>query len=307
MLLAVELPPGSRLDDTRAATEEVARRIRARPEIKSVFVNGGNLLGSGAEVRKATLTINLVGKTERSVTQDAFKQSIGRELAALPDMRYWFLKDDGQRQFSLVVSGRDGAAVSKVAAAITSEAKRIASPSGEPYLANVVSTAELDRPELIVKPRSDLAADLGVSTDQISEAVRIATIGDVERQPGSHRSRRSPDPDSRAARGVGPQRARDARGAEGPHGARYGRSAVVRRHVRDEPGPDRHRPLRPAAPRADRRRPRRRYAARQRARCGEEDRSRSQPASRRRRSRKRATPRSWPRCSQASPRRWAQA
>ena len=179
MLLAVELPPGSRLADTRAASEEVARRVRARPEVKSVFVNGGNLLGSGAEVRKATLIINLVPRTERGITQEAVKQSIGRELAALPDMRYWFLKDDGQRQFSLVVAGRDGEAVSKAAATITSEAKRAASADGVPYLANVVSTAELDRPELIVKPRSDLAAELGVSTDLISEAVRIATIGDA--------------------------------------------------------------------------------------------------------------------------------
>jgi len=62
---------------------------------------------------------------------------------------------------------------------MSSVPKRVASPTGQRYLANVVSTAELDRPELIVKPRSDLAADLGISTDQISEAVRIATIGDV--------------------------------------------------------------------------------------------------------------------------------
>ncbi|MGE0697978.1 MAG: efflux RND transporter permease subunit [Hyphomicrobiaceae bacterium] len=179
MLLAVELPPGSRLDDTRRAAEDVASRIRARPETRSVFVNGGNLLGSGAEVRKATLTVNLVPKKSRSISQEEFKQAVGRDLAALPDMRFWFMKDDGQRQFSLVVAGRDGAAVSKAAAAITSEAKRVTTASGRPLLANVVSTAELDRPELLVRPRSDLAADLGVSTDQISEAVRIATIGDV--------------------------------------------------------------------------------------------------------------------------------
>ncbi|MGD9806903.1 MAG: efflux RND transporter permease subunit [Hyphomicrobiaceae bacterium] len=179
MLLAVELPPGSRLEHTRQASEDVARRIRARPEVNSVFINGGNLLGSGAEVRKATLVINLKPKAERSVTQEQSKQAISREIVALPDLRFWFLQDNGQRQFSLVVAGRDGDAVNKVAAALTSEAKRVTSPSGAPYLANVVSTAELDRPELIVKPRSDLAADLGVSTDQISEAVRIATIGDA--------------------------------------------------------------------------------------------------------------------------------
>jgi hydrophobe/amphiphile efflux-1 (HAE1) family protein len=179
MLLAVELAPGSRLADTRSLTEEVARKVRSRPEVKSVFINGGNLLGSGAEVRKATLTINLVGKSDRTLSQDEVRQAIGHELAHLPDFRFWFLKDDGQRQFALIVSGRDGAAVSRAAAAITSEAKRVLSPAGRPLLLNVVSTAELDRPELLVRPRSDLAADLGVSTDQISEAVRIATIGDV--------------------------------------------------------------------------------------------------------------------------------
>jgi hydrophobe/amphiphile efflux-1 (HAE1) family protein len=179
MLLAVELPPGSRLEATRRVTDEVARRIKQRPEVKTVFVNGGTLLGSGAEVRKATLTINLTGRGERKLTQDEVRHQLSRELADIPDIRYWFLKDDGQRQFALVVSGRDGAAVDKVAAALTSEAKRVVSKSGAGMLDNVVSTAELDRPELIVTPRYDIAADLGVSTDQISEAVRIATIGDV--------------------------------------------------------------------------------------------------------------------------------
>jgi len=179
MLLAVELPPGSRLDDTRRISEDIAHRIRQRGEVKSVFINGGTLLGSGAEVRKATLIINLLPKGERKLTQEQVKEALGRELVTLPDLRFWFLQDNGLRQFSLVVAGRDEAAVNAVAAAITSEAKRVASPTGQRYLANVVSTAELDRPELIVKPRSDLAADLGISTDQISEAVRIATIGDV--------------------------------------------------------------------------------------------------------------------------------
>src|SRR5215831_13493253 len=94
-------------------------------------------------------------------------------MADLPDIRFWFLKDNGQRQLQLVASGRGGAEVSRVAADLTSQAKRI------PLLANVVSTAELDRPELRVVPIGDIAAELGVSTEAISEAVRIATIGDI--------------------------------------------------------------------------------------------------------------------------------
>lgn len=172
-LLAIELPPGSRLDDTRRVTAAVADRVRERADVRSVFVNGGNLLGSGAEVRKATLIVNLVPKDKRKLKQHEIKAEIGQQLAGMPDMRFWFLNDDGQRQFQLVVAGRDAATVNKAAAEVTSEAKRI------PKLANVVSTAELDRPELRVYPKSDIAAELGVSTEAISEAVRIATIGDV--------------------------------------------------------------------------------------------------------------------------------
>ncbi|MFV0298744.1 MAG: efflux RND transporter permease subunit, partial [Hyphomicrobiaceae bacterium] len=67
----------------------------------------------------------------------------------------------------------------KVAAELTSEAKRVRGKDGTLLLANVVSTAELDRPELLVTPISDVAAELGVSTEEISDTVRIATIGDV--------------------------------------------------------------------------------------------------------------------------------
>jgi hydrophobe/amphiphile efflux-1 (HAE1) family protein len=172
-LLAVELPPGSRIDETKAVTDSIARHLLARSDVKTVFVNGGKVLGGGAEVRKATLVINLVPRDTRKLSQAQIKAEITQSLAQVPDIRFWFLQDNGQRQIALVVSGRDGAAVSHAAAEMTSQAKRI------PLIANVVSTAELDRPELRVVPMGDIAAELGVSTEAISEAVRIATIGDI--------------------------------------------------------------------------------------------------------------------------------
>jgi hydrophobe/amphiphile efflux-1 (HAE1) family protein len=172
-LLGLELPPGSRLADTEKLTDGIARRIQDRPDVRTVFVNGGTLLGSGEEVRKATLIVTLVPKGERKRSQAQIQEEIGRDLVDIPDIRYFFLQDDGTRQLQLVVTGSDGDAVNKVAADLTSQAKRI------PTLVNVVSTAELDRPELRVYPKSDIAAELGISTEAISEAVRVATIGDI--------------------------------------------------------------------------------------------------------------------------------
>ena len=179
-LLAIELPPGTMLADTRTITNDITTRIMKRDDVQSVFVNGGKLLGTGAEVRKATLVINLVDKENRKLSQTQISEEIGRDLALVPDLRYWFLRDNGQRGFAVVVTGRDAAAVNSVAADLTSQSKRMLGNKGQALLTNVSSTAELDRPELRVRPKTELAADLGITTDVISEAVRIGTIGDVD-------------------------------------------------------------------------------------------------------------------------------
>jgi multidrug efflux pump subunit AcrB len=48
-----------------------------------------------------------------------------------------------------------------------------------PLLENVMSTAALDRPEVRIVPDRERTARLGISTETLSEVVRVATIGDV--------------------------------------------------------------------------------------------------------------------------------
>jgi hypothetical protein len=43
------------------------------------------------------------------------------------------------------------------------------------------------RPEVIIRPRLDLAADLGVTTAALGQTIRLATIGDIDQN--SARSR----------------------------------------------------------------------------------------------------------------------
>ncbi len=173
IMLAVELPPGSKLEDTQRLTTMLTERISQRPEVTRVYVNGGRILGSGDEVRKATLVVRLVPKSQRKLKTSAVELAIARDIERIPDIRYWFLKENGQRGFQMVVTGREGEAVNQAAADITSQMKRLA------VLSLPVSTAELDRPELRVIPDSELASMVGVTTEAIAEAVRIATIGDI--------------------------------------------------------------------------------------------------------------------------------
>ncbi|MBV9431297.1 MAG: efflux RND transporter permease subunit, partial [Hyphomicrobiales bacterium] len=173
-LLAIELPPGSRLDDTDAVTRTIADRLKAMPEVKSVLVYGGVVLGGASEVRRATLVINFVHKSKRALTQQDLQIRLARDLRDLPDIRFWFLKDNGQRDISLIVAGSDLKTINDTANQLASEMRRI------PFIENPMSTAELDRPELRITPKQQLAADLGVSTEALSETIRVATLGDID-------------------------------------------------------------------------------------------------------------------------------
>ncbi|MCC0805766.1 efflux RND transporter permease subunit [Methylobacterium sp. W2] len=172
-IFVVELPPGARLADTTRVTDGIVDRIKALPEVRSVFVDGGRQLPAKKEVRLASFTINLTPKNARQRTQKQLDKVIGAILREEPDIRFWSLRDSGQRDLALIVSGPDLRLVSETAARLQREAASV------PHLVNVLSTAPLDRTEIRIRPKAGVAADLGVSTDLIAETVRVGTIGDI--------------------------------------------------------------------------------------------------------------------------------
>ncbi|MGI4802824.1 MAG: efflux RND transporter permease subunit [Janthinobacterium lividum] len=172
--LSLELPPGSTLDDTRGATDRIAASFRQIPEVTTVFVVGGTTpTGVSPEVRRASMIVNLVLKDRRARTQKQIEQELTARLADIPDVRGWFVNDRGERELSLTILGDDPVALSAGVATMESAMRRL------PGFGNVAPSAGSDRPEIRVTPRLDEAARFGVSTEAISDTVRIATIGDV--------------------------------------------------------------------------------------------------------------------------------
>jgi HAE1 family hydrophobic/amphiphilic exporter-1 len=178
-VLLIELPPGSTIADTAATADRITALLKERPEVRSVYAVGGAAGSNGlsitaGEVRKTTIVIDLVARSNRSHGQKAFERDMRATLDAIPDMRYSFGTGSGGREFTLILSGSNGAAIEQAALAVEREARQKVS-----VLANVVSTAALARPEIRIVPRIEEAADLGVSEAEIAEAARIATIGDA--------------------------------------------------------------------------------------------------------------------------------
>jgi hydrophobe/amphiphile efflux-1 (HAE1) family protein len=173
IVLSFEMPPGVTVADMERATDAAARIAQRSPETKRVYVIGGATATGARDVRKATLVIQIGGKSERKRNQKAVESEITERLAGLPDTRVYKVNERGDRELSLALLGNDPEALSQAVAKIEAAMRRV------PGFNNVAANAGLDRPEIRIAPRFDEAARFGVSTEQISDAVRVATLGDV--------------------------------------------------------------------------------------------------------------------------------
>ena len=103
------------------------------------------------------------------------------KLAEIADARVNFRSQSGggpgdggvSRDIMLFLGGDDPVKLFEVANKISDEMQTL------PELRAPRVGGDLVRPEITIKPRFDLAADLGVTTSALSQTVRIATMGDI--------------------------------------------------------------------------------------------------------------------------------
>jgi multidrug efflux pump subunit AcrB len=181
--VSLSLPPGSTFAQTRALAEEARVIVQRNPHVKLVYtaIGGGATGGDpfapqgAAEVRKATLTINMTHRKQRSgISKQAIEGQLRMALEALPGVRVNVGFGGSSEKYVLVLAGEDGEALAAHAEQVEKDLRTI------PGIGNVVSTSSLVRPELIVQPDAARAADLGVSTTAIADTLRIATLGDYD-------------------------------------------------------------------------------------------------------------------------------
>jgi multidrug efflux pump subunit AcrB len=181
--VSISLPPGANFAQTFAAAEAAREIVQKDKDVKLVYtaIGGGATGGDpfapagSPEVRKATLTINMTPRDERGgVKKQVVEERLREALAVLPGARIKVGFGGSSEKYVLVLAGEDGDALAAHAHQVERELRTI------PNIGNVVSTSSLVRPELIVRPDSARAADLGVTSAAIADTLRIATAGDYD-------------------------------------------------------------------------------------------------------------------------------
>jgi multidrug efflux pump subunit AcrB len=179
----LSLAPGSTFQETLVSAEKARAMVEKHPHVKMVYTAiGGGAAGSdpfaprgAAEVRKATLTLNLTPRKARGgVTKQRVEGELRDLLAELPGAQVKVGFGGSNEKYVLVLASENGPLLADHARVVERELR------GIPGIGNVISTASLVRPELVVRPDFARMADLGVTSAAIADTLRIATAGDYD-------------------------------------------------------------------------------------------------------------------------------
>ena len=164
----IEMVPGTTLAETQAVVDKVAALLKKQPQVEDVYARA--FVGNGR--------VTAIFKKKKDGTSVQFERGLAPTLAAIPDARVTFRSQQGWgssgRDITIVLGGDDPQLLNDTGQKIVAQMSKLKS-----VVAPRVQ-GDLEQPELVVRPRFDLAADLGVTTAALSNAVRLATLGDID-------------------------------------------------------------------------------------------------------------------------------
>jgi multidrug efflux pump subunit AcrB len=164
----ISLPPGSTLAQTTAVADKASALLTQSPVVATAF--------SDNDIGKAQIFLTL--RKDRPTTSVEFEREFAPKLAAIPDARVNFQSQGGGggsgRDMTVMIAGSDPVLLEKTADTIVEQMRGIAE------LRQPRIEGDNRRPEITIRPRFAVAAEMGVTTAALSETIRIATLGDID-------------------------------------------------------------------------------------------------------------------------------
>lgn len=164
---------GDKLETTIERVKPVETILLRYPEVVGILTT----IGSGASpVYEGSIAARLVDKSDRDLSVDSLAKLVREELKAIPG---FFLTVDLEethgdwRPVDLSIRGEDWKILENYGNLIQQKIKDV------PGLIDVKSSLEAGSPEMQIHLDRDLASDLGVSTIDVAQAMRIFIDGEV--------------------------------------------------------------------------------------------------------------------------------
>ncbi len=173
MQMAIDLPPGTSLDETNRVAKEIDAVVRSNKEVLISLVTVGN---ADAESQKADWYIRLVPPKERKgMNTPKFKDHLRAQLKqfafAKPKVKDFDAVGGGERPFTLLITGNDN---DKLEAYVQ---QAYAKMKDSKDLDDVDTTFRPGKPEFQIVPDRRKAELLGVPTNLLGDELRTLVEG----------------------------------------------------------------------------------------------------------------------------------
>ncbi|GMN02406.1 efflux RND transporter permease subunit [Erythrobacter sp. MTPC3] len=164
----IEMVPGTTLEGTKRISDQVDAFLKQQPDVERTFQR--------IHIGNSTIFVKL--RDDRSQSSIEFERELAPQLANTADARVRFRSQSGGfgsgRDLTVMLAGSDPELLDQTATQLVEQMKDLDS-----IVAPRIS-ADLNRPEIIITPRDEIAAELGVTTLALSQTIRIATLGEIE-------------------------------------------------------------------------------------------------------------------------------
>ena len=185
IMFQIDAPPGSTLEQMERAAGDLNTLLMRQPDVEDVFISVGGGGGGAAAamgggggsggLNSGSATVVMVD--HHKMKTEELKQHIRPQLKQIADMRVTALMSGGGpggSDVNILLTSDNAIELDKTQRALLNEMKDL------PQIQNPRLSPEPPGPELIIRPRTEEASRLAVSTDAIAQVARIATTGDIE-------------------------------------------------------------------------------------------------------------------------------
>lgn len=168
--ISIEMVPGTTLQETERKIDEVLELVKDQPEVDVAL----------ERVNEGSGRIFLELKPDRPRSSIDFERQLTPKLQQVADARVSFMSQNGGgssgsgRPINIMLSGSDPDLLQRTAQTLVDQMSALKLVVG-PRI-----SADLRRPEIVITPHLDLAASLGVTTQTLSQVIRIATQGEID-------------------------------------------------------------------------------------------------------------------------------
>ncbi|EGD60258.1 hypothetical protein Y88_2132 [Novosphingobium nitrogenifigens DSM 19370] len=166
----VEMVPGTTIEQTEAKMDEVLALVAHEQEVRVAL----------ERIKEGSGHIFLQLRRDRHRTSVKFERDLTPRLQQVADARVSFANQNSAgpgsgsgRAISVMLAGSDPDLLQRTAQTLVTQM------SGLRQVVAPRISADLRRPEIVITPHFDLAASLGVTTQALSQVIRIATQGEI--------------------------------------------------------------------------------------------------------------------------------